>query len=93
MKHSAGVQFLRSSAGKWRQFWIDNSGAPLELAGSYQDGKMILVGTTPAKQGPVHQKITFFKNPDGTVRQLWESSPNDGMTWSVVFDGLYRKKR
>lgn len=85
--------FFDRQIGKWRQFWIDNSGTPLELAGSYQDGKMMLVGTTPAKQGPVHQKITFFKNADGTVRQLWESSPDGGKTWSVAFDGLYRKTR
>ena len=84
--------FFDRQRGKWHQFWIDNSGTPLELAGGYQDGKMILVGTTPAKQGPVNQKITFFKNPDGTVRQLWESSPDGGKTWSVAFDGLYRKK-
>jgi hypothetical protein len=25
------------------------------------------------------------------VRQLWESSKDDGKTWAVSFDGLYRK--
>ena len=27
---------------------------------------------------------------DGTVRQLWELSGDDGATWQVIFDGLYR---
>jgi hypothetical protein len=35
--------------------------------------------------------LVFTPNPDGTVRQLWEQSP-DGETWTAVFDGLYRKQ-
>ena len=27
---------------------------------------------------------------DGTVRQLWELSGDGGLTWQVLFDGLYR---
>jgi hypothetical protein len=38
------------------------------------------------------QRLTFFNNPDGTVRQLWESSNDEGKTWQVAFDGLYRKR-
>jgi len=25
------------------------------------------------------------------VRQLWETSNDDGKTWAVSFDGLYRR--
>src|SRR5210317_854535 len=32
------------SKGKWEQYWIDNSGLVLKLAGSFQDGKMVLEG-------------------------------------------------
>ena len=34
----------------------------------------------------------YAAHPDGTVRQLWESSADGGSTWQAVFDGLYRKK-
>ncbi len=85
--------FFDRQIGKWRQVWIDNGGNPLDLSGNYQDGKMILVGVTNTQTGQAQQKITFTKNPDGTVRQLWESSTDGGKTWSVAFDGLYRKKR
>lgn len=78
---------------QWRQLWIDNGGSVLDLVGSYGDGRMAFTGASTNRQGrAVANKLTFFKNPDGTVRQLWESSTDGGVTWSVVFDGLYRKK-
>jgi hypothetical protein len=72
------------SSGKWQQFWIDNSGQTLELLGTYTDAKMRMVNPT--------NRITWFNNTDGTVRQLWEQTTDDGKNWSVAFDGLYRKQ-
>jgi hypothetical protein len=79
--------------GKWQQFWIDDSGGTLELEGNYSDDKMILTGSVPSKgQRPaLINKITWFKNSDGSVRQFWEQSKDDGKTWTVSFDGLYKK--
>ena len=73
--------------GKWQQFWIDNSGQTLELEGNYAEGKMIMTNPVPT----MLQKVTWFNNADGTVRQLWEQSKDEGKTWSVAFDGLYKK--
>jgi hypothetical protein len=76
----------------WHQFWVDNSGTVLHLSGGLSDGVMLLAGTTTTAEGErVHQRLRFTPNPDGTVRQLWEQSP-DGERWSVVFDGLYRRQ-
>jgi hypothetical protein len=71
------------SKGKWQQFWIDNSGQTLELLGNYAEAKMIM--SNPAN------RITWFNNIDGTVRQLWEQTTDNGATWTVAFDGLYKK--
>jgi len=76
----------------WHQFWVDNSGTVLHLSGGMTEGVMLLTGTTTGPGGKlVHQRLSFTPNSDGTVRQLWEQSP-DGESWSVVFDGLYRKE-
>jgi hypothetical protein len=40
----------------------------------------------------VIDRITWYNNNDGTVRQVWEKSKDDGDSWNAVFDGLYRKK-
>ena len=73
--------------GKWQQFWVDNSGQTLELRGVYTDKKMIMSSQSPK----MLQRITWFNNEDGTVRQLWEQSKDNGSTWATAFDGLYKK--
>lgn len=76
----------------WHQTWVDSGGALLELEGGLRDGKMVLEGETVGADGKtVRQRITWTPNPDGTVRQHWESAAPGG-GWSTVFDGLYRRK-
>jgi hypothetical protein len=78
---------------RWEQFWVDASGSRLMLSGGIVDGSMVLEGRQDlAAADGVHQRerITWTPNADGSVRQLWESSKDEGKTWTVAFDGLYR---
>jgi hypothetical protein len=91
---SAGssFNFYNPQSKKWQQFWVWRNGTTLELSGEYKDGKMTLTGTSLNRQGKkVHNRITWYDNKDGTVRQHWETSPA-GKTWTTAFDGLYTKK-
>ena len=82
------------AALRWNQVWIDAQGGVLRLAGGMADGSMLLEGTTPNKDGGIrHHRIRWTPLPDGSVRQHWESSTDDGATWATVFDGNYRKQR
>jgi len=84
--------FYDRVARRWHQFWVDNSGNYLYLSGSYAENKMLFTGTVTAADGSKQeQRLTFFRNSDGSVRQLWETSSKPG-EWQVAFDGLYRKK-
>jgi hypothetical protein len=74
--------------GQWHQTWVDNQGQPLRLAGRWNGESMVLASAPIA--GAV-DRITWTPRPDGTVRQLWERSDDGGATWSVVFDGTYRR--
>ncbi len=80
--------------GVWHQTWVDNGGGLLLLDGRYADGKMVLRGEQPGRDGgTVVNRITWSRvggDPD-RVRQLWEASRDGGATWSVVFDGLYMR--
>lgn len=80
--------------GKWQQFWVDNSGATLFIEGSYSGKKMIMENEETSADGRTKTKnrITWFKKDDRTVRQLWEQSTDGGKTWSVAFDGIYKKE-
>ena len=90
----AGKSFNRydAASGQWEQTWVDNQGGVLKLAGGLVDGKMVLTGNTAVRSDAVTDRITWTPNPDGTVRQLWEKTKDGGTTWTIAFDGLYRKK-
>ena len=84
---------FNSVNGKWQQFWVDNSGSTLFIEGSYSNNKLIMENQDNNADGTTtNNRITWFKNQDGTVRQLWEQSSDKGKTWNVAFDGLYKKK-
>lgn len=77
---------------QWQQFWVGSDGGVLELSGGLVDGGMVLTGAHDVRGRHLQEKITWTPNADGTVRQHWEQSKDDGKTWTTAFDGLYRRK-
>ena len=78
--------------GKWQQFWVDNGGLTLEIEGGIKDGKMVM-GNRVEQNGQVtHNRITWAPLDDGTVRQTWDISQDEGKNWQTVFDGIYRAR-
>ena len=88
------LNFHDRATREWSQTWIDNAGQVLRLTGGLRGRDMVLEGTTPGRAGraPARQRITWSPIDGGDVRQLWESSTDDGATWTVAFNGLYRRK-
>ena len=84
-----------AARGVWHQSWVDNGGLLLQLDGGLDGGKMILQGPGVGQGGAaVINRITWSVeggDPDH-VRQLWETSADDGKTWSVGFDGHYMRE-
>lgn len=92
---SAGssFNFYNPQIGQWEQFWVWRNGTTIHARGDYSDGKMVLEGETTDQEGTVWMnRITWFNNDDGTVRQYWQVSNDEGATWTDSFDGLYKKK-
>ena len=81
------------AAQRWHQTWVDAGGTLLQLDGGLVDGVMVLGGTRPAPNGigTAQHRISWTPNEDGSVRQLWEASQDNGSTWQVIFDGLYQR--
>lgn len=76
---------------RWHQTWVDNTGTLLLLEGGLRDGKMVLEGPgIDAEARALRHRISWTPNPDGSVRQHWETSTADG-PWKTVFDGLYTR--
>jgi hypothetical protein len=76
----------------WHQSWVDSDGLLLLLEGGIRDGKMVLEGQTNSGDGKVTKhRITWTPNRDGSVRQFWESTDDQGK-WVTAFDGLYVRR-
>lgn len=80
-----------SGRGVWHQTWVDNSGNLLLLEGQLRDGNMELTGDSVDATGQLqHHRIRWTPNPDGSVRQHWQTKTITG-DWATIFDGLYKK--
>ena len=79
--------------GQWEQFWIDSTGGRLLLRGGLRDGAMVMEGVADKPDDTTgiarRDRVTWTPAADGSVRQLWEASVDDGETWKVEFDGHY----
>jgi hypothetical protein len=82
-----------SASGNWHQTWVDSGGTLLQLDGGLVNGSMVLEGTRRARDGKgmARHRISWTPGADGSVRQLWEVSRDEGASWSAVFDGRYEK--
>lgn len=79
---------------QWGQDWVGSGGEVLHLRGGLVNGRMVLEGDGLSPAGaPQRERVTWTPLPDGRVRQFWESSTDGGKSWSVSFDGWYRKER
>jgi len=80
------------STGRWHQTWVDSGGLLLQLEGGLQGTAMVLQGQTRDAAGAViRERIRWSPEPGGVVRQRWDQS-KDGVTWTTVFDGYYRRR-
>ncbi|MBI3651098.1 MAG: tetratricopeptide repeat protein [Acidobacteria bacterium] len=86
--------FYDRNDGKWHQLWVGSNGGVINFSGAFKDDAMRYEAVTTTVNGSkTLQRMTFFKLVGDKVRQLWETSTDDGKTWSLAFDGTYVKKK
>ena len=90
--HSFNIYAARRNT--WHQTWVDSNGTLLLLDGALKDGRMVLQGQTPARdgKGTVENEISWQKLEDGRVRQTWRISSDGGASWKDAFIGLYTRE-
>jgi hypothetical protein len=79
---------------KWRQTWIDSSGALVRFDGQLRGSRMVMEGlwsdlVSPGKDALV--RMTYTPLPDGSVRQEGVQSVDRGKSWQPSFDFTYRR--
>ncbi len=77
----------------WNQVWISNSGNNLVLKGKAATNKMTLKSElNKNEKGNYYNQITWTKNEDDSVTQLWEVLNENGESLSIAFKGIYKSK-
>jgi hypothetical protein len=78
----------------WQQDWVaSNAGSSLHLVGKLEGNTMVLEADIPGPNATtIHHKAMWIPQPDGRVRQYWRQTTDGGKTWTIVFDGFYKKK-
>ncbi|MCJ8165604.1 hypothetical protein MKJ04_12200 [Pontibacter sp. E15-1] len=87
--------YFDAADSTWNQVWIDSQGQNLVLKGKASPDKMVLQSAlTTGRQGiPYANRITWTRNSDGTVTQLWEILDPQGTPVHVAFKGIYKRRR
>jgi tetratricopeptide (TPR) repeat protein len=87
------INYFDPIAKKWHQHWVGSGGDVYNyLETKKEDGLLQFESDFMGPSGQISlSRLTFSRNADGSVRQLFESSTDDGKTWSSAFDGLYKK--
>ncbi|TMM32273.1 hypothetical protein FDT66_02070 [Polaribacter aestuariivivens] len=84
--------FYNKIDNSWNQVWIDNTGFSLILKGNLVDEKMVLKSKLiESEKGNYYNRITWHKNKDNSVTQVWEYVNEKGKVISEVFRGIYKK--
>jgi hypothetical protein len=91
----SSYNFYDRNEKKWKHVWIGSDGMSLEVKGIFKDRKMVMTGDeyTDDKGNRIINKVTWYVNTDGTVRQVWEQSKDGGQAFTIQFDGLYRRRK
>ena len=81
------------AARRWRQTWVDGGNTYAAFEGGIENGAMVLRGRWLGFNGPgteVLARMTYRRGEDGTVSQRVEVSTDEGRSWSLGSDLVYR---
>ena len=89
------INFYSPTDKKWYQHWVGSSGHVYNYVETKREEGLLQFESDylTSKGNIVISRLTFTLNDDGTIRQLFESSSDDGETWTPAFDGLYKRKK
>jgi hypothetical protein len=89
-----GFNLFHPATGRWEQLWVDSVGRLTRFEGEARDGNLYYqTRAVPPDGRPRLRRMTFFNEGPDRVRQRGEGSADDGGTWTVDYDLVYRRKK
>jgi hypothetical protein len=93
--HTGENMFAYSSDDKsWHGMFADNEGRVHVFEGKVAQGSAEFTGPSRGPNGEaVLNRIKIVRLSDNIVKQTWEKSKDNGVTWSMEFQGDYARKQ
>ena len=77
--------------GRWRQTWVDSTGAYLDFVGVEVDGRIGFGREATVGGLAVVQRMVWLGVTTDAFRWQWQRSGDRGTTWDVVLEIDYRR--
>lgn len=85
------ISYYDTSDKKWKQNWVAGGGVShYEEPDNYTNGELQLISKG---NGPWYRMIYTYDKSENSVRQTQEVSNDKGKSWTIAFDGLYKRKQ
>jgi len=83
---------VRDSAdGRWRQTWVDSTGAYLEFDGVEVDGRIAFVRSKTVDHRVVHDRMVWLDVTSDSLRWQWQRSRDGEASWDLTWQIDYRR--
>ncbi len=77
----------------WHQTFADDQGTLLILDGEMREGRLVLLGTKQSGKQRTLNRLSWQSTAADKLRQRWEISQDEGKNWSLLFEGLYTRRK
>lgn len=88
------MNYFNPTTRTWHQVWVDDTGGVLMFVGTAEPNAMVYRATTGTGAQAQRHVLSLRRQPDGSVRQLWETWPaadSSAAARTISFDGVYRR--
>jgi hypothetical protein len=86
------LSVLEPRAGRWRQTWVDSTGAYLDFVGVEVDGCIAFQRDALVDGASVVQRMVWLDITPDALRWQWQRSGDGGLSWTVVWEIRYRRR-
>jgi hypothetical protein len=88
--HGESFSLFDASRQLWHQSWVTNRGQLLVIEGRLQDDAVRLQGQTLGPGGKPLSIRALWRRQGAAVRETAETSSDGGLTWTGLFDMVFR---
>ena len=85
------VSMFDRASRKWKQTWVDDSGAYLDFTGGLESGRMIFAREAERGGQRFRQRMVFQDITAERLEWLWQRSDDEGATWKTLWQIQYRR--